>query len=132
VERAIERSLPACGLGTPPIPHDRPQRRPPLPLPDFHAIRHAAAIDCEDAEEAADLLRHRNSTVTRAVYRAHFRDRRREALRARMEARLEAANGNGPQQASDARGGEVVDSQDVRHLLRRRFRRSRARPAGSS
>jgi hypothetical protein len=27
-----------------------------LDLPDFHAIRHAAAMDCEDAEEARDLL----------------------------------------------------------------------------
>ena len=52
--------------------------------------RHAAAMDCEDAEEARDLLRHRNSNVTRAIYRAHFDDRRREALRARMEARMEA------------------------------------------
>ena len=56
------------------------------PLPDFHALRHGAAMDCDDAEEARDLLRHRNSNVTRAVYRAHFSDKRREALRARMEA----------------------------------------------
>ena len=42
-------------------------------------------MDCDDAEEARDLLRHRNSNVTRAIYRAHFDDRRRELLRARME-----------------------------------------------
>ncbi len=47
-------------------------------------------MDCLDAEEARDLLRHKNSNVTRSVYRAHFGDRRREQLRARMEARLEA------------------------------------------
>ena len=47
------------------------------PLPDFHALRHPAAMECEDAEEARDLLRHKNSNVTRAVYRAHFTDRRR-------------------------------------------------------
>jgi hypothetical protein len=29
------------------------------PLPDFHALRHTAAMDCDDAEEARDLLRHR-------------------------------------------------------------------------
>jgi integrase len=92
----------------------RTPRRQLPPLPDFHAIRHAAAMDCDDAEEARDLLRHRNSTVTRAVYRAHFSDRRRESLRARMEARLEAANGNGPQQTPDPPGGEVVRLQDVR------------------
>jgi hypothetical protein len=38
------------------------------PLPDFHALRHTAAMDYEDAEEARDLLRHRNSNVTRSVY----------------------------------------------------------------
>jgi integrase len=58
-----------------------------LELPDFHALRHTAAMDCDDAEEARDLLRHKNSNVTRAVYRAHFSDRRRSRLRARMEAR---------------------------------------------
>ena len=58
-----------------------------LNLPDFHALRHTAAMDCDDAEEARDLLRHKNSNVTRAVYRAHFSDRRRSLLRARMEAR---------------------------------------------
>jgi integrase len=57
------------------------------PLPDFHALRHTAAMDCDDAEEARDLLRHKNSNVTRAVYRAHFSDKRREALRTKMEAR---------------------------------------------
>jgi hypothetical protein len=46
-------------------------------------------MDCDDAEEARDLLRHKNSNVTRAIYRAHFGDRRRELLRARMEARME-------------------------------------------
>jgi integrase len=56
-------------------------------VPDFHALRHGAAMDCDDAEEARDLLRHKNSNVTRAIDRAHFDDHRREALRARMQAR---------------------------------------------
>jgi integrase len=64
-------------------------KRRELQLPDFHALRHGAAMDCDDAEEARDLLRHRNSNVTRAIYRAHFGDRRREQLRARMESRME-------------------------------------------
>jgi integrase len=67
----------------------RDVKRRELRLPDFHALRHGAAMDCEDAEEARDLLRHKNSNVTRFVYRAHFADRRRERLRARMEARME-------------------------------------------
>jgi integrase len=66
-------------------------KRRDLRLPDFHALRHGAAMDCLDAEEARDLLRHKNSNVTRAVYRAHFGDLRRETLRARMEARMEAS-----------------------------------------
>lgn len=66
-------------------------RRDLPPLPDFHALRHTAAMDCDDAEEARDLLRHKNSNVTRTVYRAHFSDRRRELLRARMEARHASA-----------------------------------------
>jgi hypothetical protein len=44
-------------------------------------------MDCEDAEEARDLLRHKNSNVTRTIYRGHFNDKRRELLRARLEAR---------------------------------------------
>jgi integrase len=91
-----------------------PRREIP-PLPDFHALRHSAAMECEDAEEARDLLRHRNSNVTRAIYRAHFSDRRREALRARMEARMDATVGNRSQQAPETRAGEVVDLRDVRH-----------------
>jgi hypothetical protein len=67
-------------------------------------------MECEDAEEARDLLRHRNSNVTRAVYRAHFSDRRREALRARME----ATDGNRPQQALPSSVGEVVNLREVR------------------
>jgi integrase len=63
-------------------------KRRELRLPTFHALRHGAAMDCDDAEEARDLLRHKNSNVTRAIYRAHFDDRRRELLRARMETRM--------------------------------------------
>ena len=67
-------------------------KRRELRLPDFHALdRHGAAMDCDDAEEARDLLRHKNSNVTRAIYRAHFGDRRRELLRARMETRMETS-----------------------------------------
>jgi integrase len=80
-------------------PNRTPRRRLP-PLPDFHALRHAAAMVCDDAEEARDLLRHRNSNVTRAIYRAHFSDQRREALRSRMEARMEAAAGSTSQQTA--------------------------------
>lgn len=65
-------------------------KRRELRLPTFHALRHGAAMDCDDAE-ARDLLRHRNSNVTRAIYRAHFDDRRRELLRARMETRMETS-----------------------------------------
>jgi hypothetical protein len=43
-------------------------------------------MECEDAEEVRDPLRHRKSNVMRAIYRAHFEDKRREQLRARMEA----------------------------------------------
>jgi len=70
------------------IPRDDVKRRE-LRLPHFHSMRHGAAMDCDDAEEARDLLRHKNSNVTRAIYRAHFGDRRRELLRARMESRME-------------------------------------------
>jgi integrase len=67
------------------------------PLPDFHALRHTAAMSADDAEEARDLLRHRNSNVTRTVYRAHFDDKRRELLRAKMEARDVAAGMAAPE-----------------------------------
>jgi integrase len=83
------------------------------PLPDFHALRHGAAMDCDDAEEARDLLRHKNSNVTRYVYRAHFSEKRREALRTRMEARMEVADFRRPAKlkpASCADHGVARDS----------------------
>jgi integrase len=84
------------------------------PLPDFHALRHAAAMDCDDAEEARDLLRHRNSNVTRSIYRAHFDDRRRANLRARMEARMEATDGANSTRKPASADGEVTDLQRFR------------------
>jgi integrase len=91
----------------------RAVKRRDLRLPDFHALRHGAAVDCEDAEEARDLLRHKNSNVTRAVYRAHFGDRRREALRARMEARMEAAGGGEGPPVPGASGGDVAQLRGI-------------------
>lgn len=89
-------------------------KRRELDLPDFHALRHTAAMACEDLEEARDLLRHKNSTVTAQVYRAHFGDRRREQLRARMEARMEALDGTNGHLPGGVPGGEVVDLQAIR------------------
>src|SRR5215210_1225977 len=96
----------------------RDVKRRELRLPTFHALRHGAAMDCDDAEEARDLLRHKNSNVTRAIYRAHFGDRRRELLRARMEARMETRmetlNGDQVQQTSERASSEVADLRDIR------------------
>jgi integrase len=93
-------------------------KRRELRLPDFHALRHGAAMDCDDAEEARDLLRHKNSNVTRAIYRAHFGDRRRELLRARMEARMETrtetSSGDQAQRRPDGSSAEVVDFREIR------------------
>jgi hypothetical protein len=66
-------------------------------------------MDCDDAEEARDLLRHKNSNVTRAIYRAHFDDRRREALRGRMESRMERIHGRTPPDADDTSSPETQD-----------------------
>jgi hypothetical protein len=87
------------------VPDCLPRRELPPP-PDFHALRHTAAMDCEEAEEARELLRHKNSDVTRIVYRAHFGDRPRELLRARMEARHRSSAAGLP--SADRAGGEVV------------------------
>lgn len=96
----------------------RDVKRRELRLPTFHALRHGAAMDCDDAEEARDLLRHKNSNVTRAVYRAHFGDRRRELLRARMEARMETrmetSNGAQAQPRHHEPPGEAADLRDIR------------------
>ena len=89
-------------------------KRSDLDLPDFHALRHGAAMACDDAEEARDLLRHRNSNVTRSIYRAHFDDRRRANLRARMEARMEATDGAKSTTTPARAGGEVADLQRFR------------------
>ena len=101
-------------------------KRRELRLPDFHALRHGAAMDCDDAEEARDLLRHKNSNVTRAIYRAHFGDRRRELLRARMEARMETraetSDRDEPQPAARGAGGRLGGS--PRSAARCRQRRS--------
>lgn len=91
-------------------------KRSDIALPDFHAIRHAVAMSADDAEEARDLLRHKNSNVTREIYRAHFDDKRRESLRAKLEARhggvsveadVEASDRSNEQQSAAASGGTV-------------------------
>jgi integrase len=96
----------------------RDVKRRELRLPTFHALRHGAAMDCDDAEEARDLLRHKNSNVTRTVYRAHFGDRRRELLRARMEARMETrvetSRDDQPQRRHGEPTGEVADLRHIR------------------
>jgi hypothetical protein len=71
-------------------------------------------MDCDGAEEARDLLRHKSSYVTRAIYRAHFDDRRRAALRARMETRMETTAGGSGDRRARRREQEVVDLQEVR------------------
>jgi hypothetical protein len=71
------------------------------PLPDFDALRHGAPMDCEDADEARDLLRHGNSNVTRAIYRAHFTDKRtRGAASPDGGAPWKRYGSNGPQQVA--------------------------------
>ena len=95
----------------------RDVKRRELRLPTFHSLRHGAAMDCDDAEQARDLLRHKNSNVTRAVYRAHFDDRRREQLRARMEARMEtraetSGRGHAPSRPTEG-GADAADLRDV-------------------
>ena len=88
-------------------------KRRELHLPDFHALRHGAAMECDDAEEARELLRHKNSNVTRAIYRAHFGDRRRELLRARMEARMEATGRMEAGPAPDASTDEAAPQRET-------------------
>lgn len=56
-------------------------------------MRHGAAMDCDDADEARDLLRHKNPNVTNAVYRRHFTTARRESLREKLEARHSGDSG---------------------------------------
>jgi hypothetical protein len=70
-------------------------------------------MDCDDAEEARDLLRHKNSNVTRAIYRAHFGDRRRELLRARMETRMETS---GHEEARREPNGPTHDAAPQREI----------------
>jgi hypothetical protein len=128
--RAQERARDADGLPTFPelfehdargnlvVGHDgeyvlRAVRRRELQLPDFHALRHGAAMDCDDAEEARDLLRHKNNNVTRAVYRAHFGDRRRELLRVRMEARMEAAGGREARSEPDEPVADLAEERRI-------------------
>jgi integrase len=99
-------------------PVRRDVKRRELRLPTFHALRHGAAMDCDDAEQARDLLRHQNSNVTRAVYRAHFDDRRREQLRVRMEARMEtrletSGRGEAPPRTLEA-GADVAELEGIR------------------
>jgi integrase len=69
--------------------------RKELRLPHFHSLRHGAAMECDDAEEACDLLRHKNSNVTRAIYRGALR---------RQAPRVAAGEVGGPARGPD-RGG---------------------------
>jgi integrase len=95
----------------------RKVKRREMNLPHFHALRHGAAMACEDLEEARDLLRHKNSTVTAVVYRAHFSDKRREQLRVRLEARhgsfMEATDRRNPQPTTTRSTPEVVQLQEI-------------------
>jgi integrase len=96
-------------------------------LPDFHALRHAAAMDCDDAEEARDLLRHKNSNVTRSIYRAHFSEQRRELLLERMEARDVARSARSAHEATDGKHGVTdarADGAEVRPLRQKGDRRA--------
>jgi integrase len=93
------------------VPNDIPRKK--LRLPHFHSLRHGAAMDCDDAEEARDLLRHKNSNVTRTIYRAHFDDRRRASLRGKLEARhgetaVETADHSEAQQGAATPLGKLV------------------------
>jgi len=72
-------------------------------------------MDCDDAEEARDLLRHKHSNVTRAIYRAHFGDRRRELL-ARTHGSAYGNNGSDGI-ASDA--GRVTGASAPERQIRR-------------
>jgi integrase len=89
------------------------KRRDLPPLPDFHALRHGAAMDCDDAEEARDLLRHKDSNVTRQIYRAHFDERRRELLRAKLEARHGNAEAFAEATEADRKGSDGHTRQAV-------------------
>ncbi|MDA0164239.1 site-specific integrase [Solirubrobacter ginsenosidimutans] len=109
---ADERGHLVVGAGGEFVPRNVGRRE--LRLPDFHSLRHGAAMDCDDAEEARDLLRHRNSNVTRAIYRAHFDDRRRELLRARMETRMETSTRGSREETTSKSRGEVPDLQRIR------------------
>jgi hypothetical protein len=40
----------------------RAKRKDLPPLPDFHALRHTAAMDCDEAEEAATCCATRTRT----------------------------------------------------------------------
>ncbi len=67
------------------VRNDVPRKK--LRLPTFHGIRHTAAMDCDDLEEAQLMLRRKDYTVTAKVYRPHITAKRRAKLRKRMEAR---------------------------------------------
>jgi len=88
-------------------------KRSEVRLPSFHALRHGAAMDCDDAEEARDLLRHKNSNVTRAIYRVHFDERRRELLRARMETRMETSGHAEVRAQIDCSGRDCAPQQGI-------------------
>jgi hypothetical protein len=47
----------------------RAKRKGLPPMPDFNALGHTPATECEDAEEARELLRHKDSNVPRDLPR---------------------------------------------------------------
>lgn len=100
--------------------HGRRVLAPRGSVPNFHSFRHTAAseaIAAGDVEEVSWQLGHKNSVVTRTVYRHEIKNAERTARRrAKMEARygpmlgsaMEAAD-RSDAKASAAKTGEIVD-----------------------
>lgn len=105
-------------------PDGKPTKVPRNAVPCFHSFRHTAAsaafADGERIEDVAWLLRHANSSPTRAVYLHEIRDAEANASRrARMAARMAAWDGSEAPQAADPPTTEVVDLRGQRDKRQR-------------
>jgi hypothetical protein len=89
-------------------------KRRELNLPDVPAVRNGAAMDCDDAEEARDLPRHKKHKRHPGGLPRPLRGSAARMLRARDGSAAEALDGERAQPQEPPRSAEIVDLQAQR------------------
>jgi integrase len=103
-------------------------------LPDVHALRHTLAsrliADGASIEDVSDILRHRNSAITAAIYEHEIRHA--EALRRRGQLLEALSNGKRDVKHGPAQDGTAAPAAPEDLMETRRLRRAAGRDAAAA